>query len=232
MKRITVLLTAVVLFGLNVSFAAAQQPSRFDLSGCWSLTASSYYNPNDTVTVSFYNYMQQLLVDPTPNQQGTPNQMIPKGPLFQADVIKFSLLTASPGDVYSGDVYIGNYVSGIGISDEKKASDHWVAHVVTGGTQQTPVYYVPMILTGPTERNFSTMGDAYIAAHAGVADSNTRITGTWVDSRGAMNLRDLQCADQSTCPNTADAHKVSLHTNIFTVGTGRFTLDRMPVCPR
>ncbi len=217
MKQTVVSLVAVVLT-LGVSSVSAQQPQPtippYDLSGCWTLTVSEYYNATDRVTVPPYDYMQQLLVDPTPNQQGLPNQMLPKGTVFPTDVITFTNV--------SGDFYTG-------VSNAN--SDQWLAHVVTGGTLDTPVYYVPMSTAGLSDRNFSTMANAYIAVHAGIADSNTRITGTWVDSRGAMSLTDLQCTDQGPpCPNAASPYDVSLHTIIFPVQTGRYTLDKVS-CP-
>jgi hypothetical protein len=44
-----------------------------------------------------------------------------------------------------------------------------------------------MSLRGDSPANYAAPGPAYLALYAGIADSDTHITGTYVDMRGVMD---------------------------------------------
>ena len=112
----------------------------------------------------------------------------------------------------NGDRFIGHISDGPGAS----TVDHFEAAVVQGKS----VYYVPMYLYGQSPANVSDTAKADERVYAGIADSATHITGTWIDMRGSFGQNDH--GDGGQAQITAD------RTIIRPINSGWFTMENTP----
>ena len=203
------LLALLLAMAVNPSVASAASPKvptpPPDLAGCWTLTVDRTF-----VTDQSGKPFQQLLPLSTANP-------------IPPDKIRFT------------KDRVGNGYSAIILDPTIDFAHHWHAQVfpsVTDPATGSTIYFVPMSSFGETQRNYSTTADATLGTYSGIADSDTRITGTWVDMRGRMSVQDLICTDQTShtdpkCtqdPNGVFAAEALNHSIIVPIQTGRYTL--------
>jgi hypothetical protein len=204
------LLSLLLAIAVNPSVASAASPNATpqpppDLAGCWTLTVDRTF-----VTDQKPNTFQQLLPLSTANP-------------IPPDKIRFTKDS------------VGNGYSAIVLDPNREFAHHWHAQVFKGATDPatgSTIYYVPMSSFGETQRNYSVTADATLGTYSGIADTDKRITGTWVDMRGRMSVQDLICTDQTShtdpsCtqdPKGTFAAAASNHSIIMGTQTGRYTL--------
>jgi hypothetical protein len=206
-------LAVSLIAGASPSIAGAAEP--ISLTGCWTLTMAQ--TPGHIENQGPQGYTWQELLPLTPNTKSW---------------VKLSPAPGVPG------AYRGSYINAQG--DPVTPTSVWNANAYLAQPQPgVAISYVVLSLSGPTERNYTQYARAYHGAFAGIGewDANGqptgKITGTFVDMRGAMTARDIACGDQSCSPansvHITDGSlnaRVSNHTIIFPAQNGRFTLEK------
>lgn len=113
----------------------------------------------------------------------------------------------------NGDKFIGRLTG-----PEASTVDLFEAAVFKG----TSVFYVSMNQYGQSPGAVSPTANAYHAVYAGIADSATHITGTWIDMRGSMSQEDLQH------PTANQAQIAPGRTIVLPIQSGWYTMENTP----